>query len=64
MIGNLILLLQDMNPGKGFFARPYESTQGISGNGVVIFFLIIIAFGLYIGFRVWKSLRDEKMNRK
>lgn len=60
----LIVLLQSMNPGKATFSRPYDSTQGFSAKGQMILFLIIIAFGLYIGFRVWINLRNERMNKK
>lgn len=60
MIGFLNILLQDMNPSRGIFGKPYDSTQGISAKGKIILFLIIIAFGLYIGFRVWRSLKNEK----
>lgn len=60
----LNILLQNMNPGKGTFGRPFESTQGISAKGQMIFLLIIIAFGFYVGFRVWRSLRNERINKK
>jgi hypothetical protein len=53
-----------MNPGKGTFGRPYDSTQGFTPKGQMLLFLIIIVFGLYVGLRVWWSLRKEKMNKK
>jgi hypothetical protein len=64
MNGLLSILLQNMNPGKGTFALPYDSTQGFTAKGQIILLLIIIIFGLYVGFRVWWSLRKEKMNKK
>lgn len=64
MARSLNILLQSFNPGKGTFARPYDSTLGFTPKGQLILFLIIVLFGLYIGIRVWKRLRDEKMNRK
>ena len=60
----LNIFLQNMNPGKSTFARPYDSTQGFTAKGQIIFFLIIVVFGLYVGVRVWWSLRKDKMNRK
>jgi len=53
-----------MNPGKGTFGKPYHSTQGFTAKGQLILLLIIIAFGLYIGFMVWRSLRNERRNNK
>jgi len=64
MFGLLSILLQNMNPGKGTFGRPYDSTQGFTAKGQMILFLIIIVFGLYVGLRVWWSLRKEKINKK
>jgi len=32
--------------------------------GQLILLLIIIAFGLYIGFRVWRSLKNERKLKK
>lgn len=54
------MLLQNLNPSKSFYARPYDSTEGFSVEGKIILFLLIIGFGLYIVFRVWWSLRKEK----
>lgn len=64
MFGLLNILLQSMNPGKGTFGKPYDSTQGFTAKGLLFLLLIIIAFGLYVGFKVWKSLRNERMNKK
>jgi len=60
----LFIFLQDMNPSKGAFGLPYDSTQGFSVKGQLIFLLMIIAFILYVGLKVWRSLRNETKNRK
>ncbi len=54
------VLIQTLNPGKGDFGRPYDSLNGISAKGKLIFYLIILAFGFYIGIKVWLNLRKEK----
>lgn len=52
-------LLSIVLQGKGTFARPFNSTQGFSAKGQLILFLLIIAVGLFIGFKVWRSLKKE-----
>jgi len=64
MSGLLNILLQNTNPSKGTFGRPYDSTQGFSPKGQLLLFLIIAIFGLYVGISVWWSLRKEKRDNK
>ncbi len=64
MFGSLNIFLQNTNPGKGTFGRPYDSTQGFTPKGQLLLFLIIIVSGLYIGISVWWSLRKENRNNK
>jgi len=63
MTGLLSILLLNLNPSKGTLGRPYDSTSGLSEKGQMIFFLVIVVFGLYVGLRVWWSLRKEKKKR-
>jgi hypothetical protein len=62
----LNILLQKMNRGMvgASNIRFYDSTQGFSDKAQLIITLIIIAIGLYVGLRVWISLKKDKMNRK
>lgn len=60
----LNLMLQNLNPRKQDFSRPYDSTVGLSGKEQMILLFVIFAFGLYLGFRVWRSLRNDKKNEK
>jgi len=56
----LFIFLQIYNQGISQYGRPYDSTQGFSPEGKQIFFLIILIFFLYIGFRVLISLKNKK----
>ncbi len=60
----LNLILQTQKPGKGTFGVPYDSTQGYTPKGQMILGLILITFGLYVGFKVWRSWRNEMVNKK
>ena len=55
----LNILLQDP-----IFETPYHSTQGVPVNVQLIVILFFILFGLYVGYRVWKSMKNEKRNKK
>jgi hypothetical protein len=61
---SLSILLQTLNPGVSTFGRPYDSTQGISLEVQVVLFVMILLFGVYVGIRVWWSLRKDKKNKK
>lgn len=60
MIGFLNVILQNLNPSRSTFGRPYNSTSGFSEKGQLILFLIIIITGFYIGLKVWKSLKNKE----
>jgi len=60
MLISLNILLQTHNPGKGTFGVPYDSTLGFTPKGQMILGLLLIVFGLYVAFRVWRSLRNTK----
>lgn len=58
-----INLYINTNPTKGTFARPYDSSQGMSSNLLIIMLLGLALFTLYIVYRVWKSIRDEERGK-
>lgn len=58
-----IILYINTNPTKGAFARPYDSSQGMSSNLLIIMLLGLALFTLYIVYRVWKSIRDEERGK-
>lgn len=55
--------MNNLNPSRLDLSTPHESTSGIPSNImpwiVVIFFLLT----LYVIYRVWKSLKQEKQKR-
>lgn len=51
-----IFSFSDLNPGKGHFAYPYDSTQGVPP----VFGFIAIGILAYLVIRVWWALRKEK----
>jgi predicted negative regulator of RcsB-dependent stress response len=53
-----------LNPSKSTFGKPFDSTQGFTAKEQLVLSLIILAFGFYIGFKVWRGLRNERMNKK
>lgn len=55
-----IVLLTSLNPSKSEFARPYSSTSGISNKIGVIVSCLFLIFILYVTFKVWRSLRNDK----
>ena len=60
----LIVILQNLNPSHSTLGKPYDSTLGFSNEELLIIFLIIVVVALYIGLQVWKSLKNERMNKK
>lgn len=66
MYSILISIILDINPNptRATYARPYDSSQGMSSNFILIILSGFLIFALYIGYRVWKSLRDEKQRKK
>lgn len=59
-----LLTIQDLNPGKATFGKPYSSTQGIPPKAQLVLLLICIVFFCYIIFKVRKSLKFEIGNKK
>lgn len=57
----MIHILLQMNPGNGFFGKPYDSTQGFTEKGKIVVFAICLVFLLYLGLRVWWSIRKMKI---
>ncbi len=49
------LIIQTFNPTKGTLGRPYDSTQGFTGGEQVGLSVIIIGFGAYVSYKVWRS---------
>jgi len=49
-----------MNPGKGTFAVPYDSTQGLTSKGQLIFLGVVLILGLYVGLKVRSALKKDK----
>lgn len=60
---SLINILLQYNPSKNTFAKPYDSTQGISPKGQMILFLGVLIFTFYVGIKVWWSLRKDKRKK-
>lgn len=58
------ILLQNMNPGKGTFAVPYDSTQRLTSKGQLIILGVILILGLYVGLKVRSALKKDKSLRK
>jgi len=56
----LIILADNINPGKGTYAHPYSSTTGVSAQYILIFTAIALLLLLYLIVRVWWSLRKNK----
>jgi hypothetical protein len=54
------LLAINLNPGKGTFARPFDSTQGIPSKAALFIFIGGVLLILYIIIRVWLSLKNGK----
>lgn len=54
------IFLHDMNPGKGAFSTPYDSTQGFTAKEQLILLSIITLLSLYVGFRTWWGVRKNK----
>lgn len=50
--------------GKGTFAKPFDSTQGIPDYAVMPIFWIAVFFILFIVIRVWISLRKDNHLKK
>lgn len=58
------IILQTYNPSKTSFAIPHHSTEAFTPKGQLFVFAGILLFTLYIGLRVWWSLRKDKKNDK
>ena len=58
----LIILADNLNPGKGTFAHPYSSTTGVSPESGLWFTDAALVFLVYIIVRVWWSSRKDKLN--
>lgn len=52
----LFIILQ----GRSTFAKPYDSTQGLTLKAQLIIFTIAIITIGYIAFRVWRAIKKEK----
>lgn len=52
----LYIILQ----GRSTFAKPYDSTQGLTLKAQVIIFTIAIIVIGYIIFSVWRAIKKEK----
>ena len=46
--------------GRSTFAKPYDSTQGLTLKAQLIIFTIAIIVIGYIIFRVWRAIKKEK----
>lgn len=57
------ILYNTFNPSKHTFGKPYASTSGLSGKEQTIFFIIALIIGVYVGLRLWWSLRNDKKKK-
>ena len=55
----LNLLLQ-----RSIFGKPYVSTKGIPSNVQLYVYVVVVVFGLYVGYRVWRTLENEKIRNR
>jgi len=62
MVGCYIVFSDNLNPGKGTFARPYSSTTDVSPEFGLLFTVGALVFLVYIIVRVWWSLRRDNTN--
>ena len=58
------LLYVNFNPGKGTLGSPHDSTYGIPFKVQLLILGLFISFAIYVGYKVWKSLKDENSNHK
>ena len=49
---------------RTIFGKPYHSTQGVPSNVQLYVYAMVVIFGLYVGYRVWRRLENEKRNKK
>ncbi|MDD4969727.1 MAG: hypothetical protein PHT07_09910 [Paludibacter sp.] len=61
-----IFLLLDSNlyPSKATFGMPHNITQDVPDDISVFVLSAFVIFAIYVGIRVWLSLRKDKLNNK
>jgi hypothetical protein len=64
LLSIFLLLDFDLNPSRGVFARPYNITQDVPDNISAYVLSAFMIFAIYVGIRVWWSLRKDRLNNK
>lgn len=55
-----IFLIQGLSAGGSHYAKPFDSTAGISEHTQIVLVGIIVILTAYVSFRVWLSLKKDK----
>jgi len=59
-----VLLNSDLNPGKGTLSMPHNITQDVPDDISAFVLSAFVIFSIYVGIRVWWSLRKDRLNNK
>ncbi len=49
-----------LNPSRLDLSTPHESTEGVPSSYMPWILAIFVVFTLYVTYRVWKSLKQDK----